>query len=53
MRVRQFLVAVMMATAPVLAFAQDDTNPVPEPAMLALLGIGAVALIVARANKRK
>jgi PEP-CTERM motif len=55
MRIRAFFVALMMVATPLLAFAQaqDDTNVVPEPATLALLGVGAVALIVARANKRK
>ena len=53
MRIRQFFLAVMMATAPILASADDNNsddivNTIPEPATLALLGVGAVALIVAR-----
>ena len=58
MRIREFFVALMMAAAPILAFADtsdfdDTTNTVPEPATLALLGVGAVALLIARKNKRK
>ena len=61
MRIRQFFVAVMMATAPILAFAVDvcgaDDNDnvctVPEPATLALLAVAAVALTIARVHKRK
>ena len=56
MRIRRFFVALMMAAAPILAFGQveDDTdNTIPEPATLALLGVGAAALIIARVNKRK
>jgi hypothetical protein len=55
MRIRQLFLALLISTSPVLAFAQDsDTdNTVPEPGTLALLGIGAAALIILRANKRK
>ena len=53
-RIRQFLVALMLVAAPSFAFAQDDEAfAVPEPATLALLGVGVVAFIVARVNKRK
>ena len=54
MKIRQFFVAAIAAATPVVAFATDDVFTVPEPATLALLGVGAIALIVvARANKRK
>jgi hypothetical protein len=60
MRIRKFFAALMMVAAPILAFADTtighdfiDTDTVPEPATLALLGVGAVALLIARKNKRK
>jgi hypothetical protein len=56
MRIRKFFVALMMAAAPILALASwspDTTGTIPEPETLALLGVGAVALLIARKNKRK
>ena len=52
MRIQKFFVALMMAAAPILAFA-DSTDTVPEPATLALLGVGVVALLISRKNKGK
>ena len=55
MRIRQFFLALMMAAVPIVALADnaDDDNVVPEPVTLALLGIGAAALAISRASKRK
>ncbi|HLX28298.1 MAG TPA: PEP-CTERM sorting domain-containing protein [Casimicrobiaceae bacterium] len=57
MVIRKLLVIGMVVAAPVVAYAFDDTDDtvaaVPEPATLALLGVGVAALVIARTNKRK
>lgn len=56
MVIRKLFVVAMMVAAPVVAYAFDDDDTVtavPEPATLALLGVGVAALVIARANKRK
>ena len=58
MQIRKLFLALLIAAAPIVAFADttdntDDTTNLPEPATLALLGIGAVAFVIARVNKRK
>jgi len=49
--VRVVAVAALLAS-PALAWAATVT-PVPEPESLALVGIGVVAMVVARWKKRK
>ena len=50
---------LMMFAAPMVAFAVDDEDDItppgvlPEPGTLALLAVGAAALIAARKNDRK
>jgi len=50
-------VALLVAFTPVVAFAGTPAPPVtgraPEPETLALIGIGIVALVVAKTRKRK
>ena len=55
MRIRQLFFALLMLATPMVSFAldNDDEVPLPEPATLALLGAGVVAVIVTRAKKRK
>ena len=53
-RLQQLLLTLVLAGAPMYALA-DTTNRIPEPATLALLGIGVVGIIVSgrSRNKRK
>jgi PEP-CTERM motif len=44
---------VALVAAPALAWAEASTPTVPEPETLALLGVGAIALVIARWAKRK
>jgi hypothetical protein len=57
-RIRQLLMVLMMFAAPMVAFAVDDDDDLapgvlPEPGTLALLAVGAVALVAVRKNNRK
>ena len=51
MRIGQAVVAWVLVAVPAIAFAGPLT--VPEPDTLALLAIGAVALVIARRKMRK
>ena len=44
--------ATFILALPALAFAGPGTSQVPEPETLAVLAVGAVALVVARRRKR-
>ncbi|MEO8302553.1 MAG: PEP-CTERM sorting domain-containing protein [Betaproteobacteria bacterium] len=52
MTIKHLLLAATILAMPTLAIA-GFPNPVPEPETLALLGVGAIALVVARWRKRK
>ena len=46
-------IAAFVAAAPVAAIAGPSAGRIPEPETLALVGIGAVALLIAKIRKRK
>ena len=46
-------VAAVLAGLPVAAIAGPAAGRLPEPETLALIGIGAVALLIAKFRKRK
>jgi hypothetical protein len=52
MRIGQVVVASFLLAVPAIAFAGAPPT-VPEPETLALLAIGAVALLIARRKRRK
>jgi len=53
MKIRQFVIATLILAIPAMAIAGPAGPTLPEPETLALVGIGAVALVVARWRKRK
>lgn len=53
MNVRHLLVAALAILMPAIAYAGPGTTPLPEPETMALLGIGAVALVIARWTRKK
>ncbi len=52
MNIRHLLVATLAFAVPAIAYA-GTRGTVAEPETLALLGIGAVALVIARRRKKK
>ena len=52
MKIRHRIVATLAFAVPVMAYASAPIA-VPEPETYALLGIGAVALVIARRHRRK
>jgi hypothetical protein len=52
MRNGQMMVASILVAIPAIAFAGPGL-PVPEPETLALLAIGAIALVIVRWKRRK
>jgi len=53
MNIRQLIGATLAFALPVIAYAGPGTPTLPEPETMALLGIGAVALVIARWVKGK
>jgi peptidoglycan/LPS O-acetylase OafA/YrhL len=55
MRMKQLVVSALLLIAPLWVYAafDSDATSIPEPATLALLGIGGAAALVARWRKRK
>ncbi len=51
MLIRRFAVTLMLFALPAIAVA-GGTNTVPEPETLALLAIGAVAIVIARWRRK-
>ena len=53
MNLRKLAVAILLAATPMVVYAGPGVPHLPEPETLALLGIGAVALCIARWRNRK
>lgn len=53
MNLRNLLAATLVFAVPAIAYAAPPSGTVPEPETIALLGIGAVALVVARRCRKK
>jgi hypothetical protein len=54
-RISMSLAVLLLAAAPAFAQTQppdDDDTAIPEPGVLALIGIGAAAVLIGRRNKK-
>ncbi|MEJ2653680.1 MAG: PEP-CTERM sorting domain-containing protein [Gammaproteobacteria bacterium] len=49
---RRLIQLLVLLAAPMAAYAQPDTVPVPEPETLSLLAIGALAIVLARLRRK-
>jgi len=52
MNIKYLILGTLVFGVPAIAYAVNGT-PLPEPESLALVGIGAIALVIARWAKRK
>ena len=52
MMIRRCAATLMLLALPAIAVAGGTTNSVPEPETLALLAVGAVAIVIARWRRK-
>lgn len=52
MRILFTLAILLMSAGPALAVDDEPPSQIPEPGVLALIGIGAAAVLIGRRNKK-